>query len=64
MARNMANSAVSSPPNPQAAKSTSQGDAHERTDTQIKFLYYPMIWPNKQLNIHFFINNQPLEHNV
>ena len=47
MASNMANSIVSSSPNSQAAKSASQGDAHERTNAQIKFLYYPMIRPNK-----------------
>ena len=35
-------------PNTAAAKLTSQGDAHMRTDTQIKFLYYP-------LNIYIYI---------
>ena len=29
--------------NPPAAKVASQGDAHVRTDTQIKFLYYPLV---------------------
>ena len=29
------------PPNPPAAKFTSQGGAQVRTDAQIKFLYYP-----------------------
>ena len=28
---------------PPAAKFTSQGDAHVRTNTQIKFLYYPLL---------------------
>ena len=32
------------PPNPPAAKFTSQGDAPVRTDAQIKFLYYPLIY--------------------
>ena len=32
----------SPPPNPPAAKFTSQGHAHLRTNTQIKFLYYPL----------------------
>ena len=26
-----------------AAKFASQGDAHERNDAQIKFLYYPLV---------------------
>ena len=26
-----------------AAKFTSQGDAHMRTNAQIKFLYYPLV---------------------
>ena len=30
------------PPNPQAAKLTSQGDARVRTSAQIKFLCYPL----------------------
>ena len=30
-------------PNPPAAKFASQGDAHKRTHTQIKFLYYPLL---------------------
>ena len=30
------------PPNPPAAKFTLQGDAHVRTDAQIKVLYYPL----------------------
>ena len=30
------------PPNLPAAKFASQGDAHMRTITQIKFLYYPL----------------------
>ena len=30
------------PPNPPAAKFVSEGDAHMRTDAQIKFLYYPL----------------------
>ena len=30
------------PPNPPAAKFASQGDAHVRTNTQIKFMYYPL----------------------
>ena len=29
-------------PPPPTAKSASQGDAHMRTDPQIKFLYYPL----------------------
>ena len=29
-------------PLPAAAKFASQGDAHMRTNTQIKFLYYPL----------------------
>ena len=32
-----------SPTNPSAAKFASQGNAHVRTDTQIKFLYYPCV---------------------
>ena len=32
------------PPNSLAAKFTSQGDAHMRTDAQIKFLYYPQLF--------------------
>ena len=32
-------------PNPSAAKFVSQGDAHVRTDTQNKILYYPLIFP-------------------
>ena len=32
------------PPNLPAAKFTSQGDAHVRTNAQIKFLYYPLTW--------------------
>ena len=31
-----------SPANPSAAKFTSQGDGHVRTDAQIKFLHYPL----------------------
>ena len=31
-----------SPPTPPAAKFASQGDAHVKTDAQIKFLYYPL----------------------
>ena len=31
-----------SPPNPPVAKFTSKSDAYVRTDTQIKFLYYPV----------------------
>ena len=31
-----------SPTNSSAAKFASQGDVHVKTDTQIKFLYYPM----------------------
>ena len=38
--------AVSAPspptPPPPAAKFASQGDAHVKTDAQIKFLYYPL----------------------
>ena len=30
------------PPPPPAAKFASQGDAHVKTDAQIKFLYYPL----------------------
>ena len=30
------------PSNPPAEKLISQGDAHMRTNTQIKFLYYPL----------------------
>ena len=30
------------PQTPPAAKSASQGDAHVRSDAQIKFLYYPL----------------------
>ena len=36
---------LQSPPNPRTPKFASQGDAHVRTDTQIKFLYYPLrVW--------------------
>ena len=35
--------APSSPPPPPTEKFASQGDAHERTDVQIKFLYYPLV---------------------
>ena len=31
-------------PKPPAVKFTSQSDAHMRTDAQIKFLYYPLLW--------------------
>ena len=31
------------PSNPPAAKFASPGDAHMRTDAQIKFLYYPLM---------------------
>ena len=31
-----------SPANPSAANFASQGNAHVRTDAQIKFLYYPL----------------------
>ena len=31
-----------SPPKPPAANFVSQGDAHMRTEAQIKFLYYPL----------------------
>ena len=31
-------------PNPPAVKFTSQSDAHMRTDAQIKFLCYPLLW--------------------
>ena len=31
-----------SPANPAAAKFASQGDVHVKTDTQIKFLHYPL----------------------
>ena len=38
---------TASPPPPKkktpAAKFASQGDAHVRTDAQIKFLYYPLV---------------------
>ena len=30
-------------PNSPAAKFASQGEAHMRTDTQIKFIYYPLF---------------------
>ena len=30
-------------PNYPAAKFASQGEAHMRTDTQIKFIYYPLF---------------------
>ena len=30
------------PPNPPAARFASEGDAHMRTNTQIKFQYYPL----------------------
>ena len=34
--------AYMSPPDPPAAKFTSKSDAYMKSDTQIKFLYYPL----------------------
>ena len=47
-----------SAPNPSAAKFASQGDAHVRTDAQIKFLYYPLPPCTKGLKLVFQTTSQ------
>ena len=41
--------------NSPAAKFASQGDAHVRTDAQIKFLYYPMAYIHACIYIYMYI---------